>query len=97
MELPVEIGRVCYSRSGRDQGKYFVIIGLLDDEEYVLIADGGVRKIGKPKKKKRKHLILKPIVLELIRDKFLNGQKVFDAELKSAIINTGYVTQKEEE
>lgn len=94
--ISASLGRICYSKSGRDKGKYFVIVGIVD-AEHVLIADGGIRKLNKPKKKKLKHLNLKPMVLQSIGEKLEDGRKVFDAELKSAIINTGYVTQKEEE
>lgn len=93
--LTADVGRVCLSRAGRDRGRYFVITEVVDSN-YVLIADGVVRKLNKPKKKKIKHLSLKPIVLDGIAQKFQDGTKVFDAELKSAIINTGLITQKEE-
>ena len=93
--MPACIGRMCLSRSGRDKGRYFMITGIVD-EEYVWIADGVMRKLAKPKKKKLKHLSLKPVVLEAIAEKLEDGRKVFDAELKSAIINTGLIIQKEE-
>lgn len=84
---PVEIGRVAVSRSGRDEGRAFLIIELLD-EPYVLIADGALRRLKKPKKKKLKHLDLQPVVLEGIGEKLKQGSKVFDAELRSALKNT---------
>ncbi len=93
--LPVCIGRMCLSRSGRDKGRYFMIVEVVDSA-YVLVADGVMRKLAKPKKKKLKHLGLKPVVLEEIAEKLQEGKKVFDAELKSAIINTGLIIQKEE-
>lgn len=93
--ISAEIGRVCYSKRGRDQGRYFVIVDVIDDN-YVLIADGVMRRLNKPKKKKLKHLSLKPIVIESIANKLKASEKVFDAELKSAIINTGLVAQKED-
>ena len=89
------VGRVAYSKKGRDRGRYYMITSVID-ENYVLIADGVLRKLAKPKRKKLKHLSLKPIVLEGIADKINNNTKVFDAELKSAIINTGLVAQKED-
>ena len=46
---------VATSLAGRDKGRKFVIVGVLDDE-HVYIADGKMRKIEKPKKKKLKHL-----------------------------------------
>jgi len=86
---------MCLSKSGRDKGRYFVITQVIDDN-YVMIADGVVRKLAKPKKKKLRHLSLKPVVLDVIGEKLESNKKVFDAELKSAIINTGLITQKEE-
>lgn len=84
---PVEIGRVVISRSGRDQGRAFLIVAILE-EPYVLIADGALRRLRQPKKKKLKHLDLQGIVLEGIGEKLKQGTKVFDAELRSALKNT---------
>jgi ribosomal protein L14E/L6E/L27E len=47
------IGRVVYSKAGRDKDKHFVIVGILNTD-FVYIADGSLRKITKPKKKKDK-------------------------------------------
>lgn len=95
-EIPAVVGRVCLSRSGRDKGRYFMVTEVLN-QDYVMIADGVMRKLAKPKRKKIRHLRMKPIVLDVIGGKLQEGKKVFDAELKSAIINTGLVAQKEEE
>ncbi len=53
------IGRLVVSLAGRDKGCICAIVGYPDDEGYVLVADGKVRKVEKPKKKKLKHI--KPI------------------------------------
>ena len=37
--LPMEIGRVVLSRQGRDAGRCFVVLQVVDDQ-YVLMADG---------------------------------------------------------
>ena len=84
---PIEKGRVCVSRSGRDKGRTFLIVEVLE-EPYVLIADGALRRLSKPKRKKVKHLELQETVLYGIRDKLTEGTKVFDAELRSALKNT---------
>lgn len=91
MDCPVEVGRVVFSKAGRDKGKYFIIVDIID-EQYVHISDGDLRRLSCPKKKKLKHLDIKPEVLEGIRDKLLNGKKVFDAELRSAIRALRYFT-----
>ena len=84
---PVETGRVVISKSGRDKGRPFLVVELLE-EPYVLIADGALRRLSKPKRKKVKHLELQETVLYGIRDKLTEGTKVFDAELRSALKNT---------
>lgn len=48
-------GSIAVSLAGRDKGRVFIIVGVLD-ENHVLIADGRKRKIEKPKRKKLKHL-----------------------------------------
>ena len=53
------LGQLVVSLAGRDKGCICAVVGIHDDEGFVLIADGKVRKVEKPKKKKLKHL--KPI------------------------------------
>lgn len=49
------IGKMVYSKSGRDEGRYFLIVGIIN-EDYVYISDGDLRPVERPKKKKVKHL-----------------------------------------
>ena len=77
-------GRLVRSKAGRDAGRYFVIIDVID-VNYVVIADGDLRRLSSPKKKKLKHLELRIDVLDSIAAKLDEGKKVFDAELRSAI------------
>ena len=51
-----DIGRLAVSKAGHDQGNVYVIIGA--DEAYVYLADGKIRTLEHPKKKKRKHVQL---------------------------------------
>ena len=92
--LSAEIGRICLSKSGRDKGRYFLVKEMIDNE-YVYIVDGMLRKLGKPKKKKIKHLDFKPEIVESIAKKFAEGQKVFDSEVRSAIYNSKYMSHLE--
>ena len=64
--FPMEVGRVVLSKAGRDKGHYFVVMEVLD-ECHVAIANGCQRKVDNPKKKKIKHLVAKPELLEEIR------------------------------
>ena len=64
-------GRLFVSLAGRDKGLVCTVVGMSDDEGYVLIADVKLRKIENPKKKKLKHL--KPIdCTPLTSDKLTN-------------------------
>lgn len=90
------IGRVVYSRQGRDAGRYYVIIKIVD-EQFVMIADGALRKLVKPKLKKLKHLDPKPMILEAIGEKLRNGNKVFDSEIRNALESLGLNTKQVEQ
>ena len=65
------LGQLFISLAGRDKDLICTVVGIPEDEGYVLIADGKVRKVENPKKKKLKHL--KPIDHErLSEDKLTN-------------------------
>lgn len=51
----LKLGQVVMSTQGRDAGRLFIVVGFAE-ENHVLICDGALRKIDKPKKKKVKHL-----------------------------------------
>ena len=53
--MGITAGEIVKSRAGRDAGRYFVVKEIIDDS-YVLIVDGSLRKLEKPKKKKVKHV-----------------------------------------
>jgi len=75
------IGRVVYSKQGRDSKKDFIVIGVINND-YVYIADGSLRTVEKPKKKKVKHLIFTDRIAEEIRDLVLNGQMISNSKIK---------------
>ena len=47
--LSFEVGRVVLSRQGRDAGRFFIILQVVDDQ-FVMMADGLTRKLAHPKK-----------------------------------------------
>ncbi len=86
------IGRIVISRAGRDKGRAFLIVAEDPQQtEYVFVADGSLRKLARPKRKKRKHLNVQPAVADGIRSKLLEGKQVFDAEIRSCLRNLGYM------
>lgn len=94
--IDYSVGRVVYSRQGRDAGRYYVIVKV-QDEQFVFIADGALRKLCKPKLKKKKHLDPKPMVLESVREKLQNESKVFDSEVRNALESLGLNTKQVEQ
>jgi len=80
----VDIGQVVRSKAGRDKGKVFVVIGVVDDV-YVLIADGDYRRLDNPKKKKIRHLIVYKSVIEEIRNRIKNGDKINNAYIRKVL------------
>lgn len=79
-----EIGRLVYSKAGRDKNRYFVIVDVVD-EDYVLIADGDLRRIEKPKKKKIKHLNLLSKVIKPVKEKIENNENLTNKQLNKLL------------
>ncbi|KOA19878.1 hypothetical protein CLHOM_19670 [Clostridium homopropionicum DSM 5847] len=80
------IGKVVYSKAGRDSGRPFMILNILNDE-YVSIVDGELRKIEKPKKKKLKHLIVTKDVLEDIKELIISGENISNVLIRKCLVN----------
>ncbi len=80
-------GRVVYSTQGRDAGRYFIVLSVID-ESFVLMADGLTRKVDHPKKKKVKHLRMKPILVEVDGEKLPN-RHLQDSDLRTALAEHG--------
>lgn len=86
-----ELGTVVLSKAGRDKGRYFVVVGIADGQ-YVLLCDGDLRKLQSPKRKKLKHIAVKPVTLPSVKEKLERGAGVFDAEIRHGLEALGYLT-----
>lgn len=82
--METALGQIVYSRAGRDAGRKFVILDIID-ETYVLISDGDLRRIERPKKKKLKHLVLTEEVAEPLRERLVNKQKITNADIRKTL------------
>lgn len=57
------VGMLATSLMGHDKGKIYVIVE--ETKDAVVLVDGKLRPVGKPKKKKKKHIqLIKKVVLE---------------------------------
>ena len=82
------VGKIVYSISGRDKGKYLAVINC--DKNYVWVADGKERKLETPKRKNIKHI-------SLTADSFNPDQFKSNKSLKKAIaVYKDTVKSKEE-
>lgn len=74
---------IVVSAAGRDKGKYFTVVGVVD-ELYVLLCDGELRKIDKPKRKKIKHVKSTGLCSSLVKEKLISGEKITDSDIRNA-------------
>ena len=79
--MELSAGDIVYSLAGRDKDRIFIVLEVLD-ENYALLADGELRSVQKPKKKKIKHLKKTNITAELIKTKLDQKVKVTNTDLR---------------
>jgi len=78
------LGKVVISKSGRDMGKAFVVIGILN-ERFLLICDGDIRKIENPKKKNIRHLNFTSMQAHDVLEYLRKGEKPPNHVIKKSI------------
>ena len=79
----IKIGSFVKSNQGRDKDNIYIVKGIY--ARNVQLVDGNGKTIDKPKTKNIKHIDDMFEVNEKIAEKFKTNQKVFDAEIYSAI------------
>ena len=84
-----EAGCLVRSLAGHDKGNIFIIIK--EDAEYVYLADGRLRTVADPKRKKKKHVQISRICDEKLCEKLVNGGTVRDEEVKRFIKCNGRI------
>lgn len=80
----ITVGQVVKSRAGRDKGRIFLVVDIIDDQ-FVLVVDGDIRKLDNPKKKKLKHLIVYNTVLPELEYKVNNNHKINNAYIRKLL------------
>ncbi len=76
-------GQVVFSKSGRDKSLPFIVVDC--DEDYVYLADGRLRLLDKPKKKKKMHVQICNDIIEEIKTRLENGLYLNDADIRKAL------------
>ncbi|MCK8061535.1 MULTISPECIES: KOW domain-containing RNA-binding protein [unclassified Fusibacter] len=80
----LKIGQVVTSKAGRDKGRAFVIIEIVD-HEYVKVTDGDLRRIERPKLKKVKHLNVSHMILTEIEMILMEGKRLSNEMLRKSL------------
>lgn len=80
--LPVELGSIVISKAGRDQGRLFLVVAEVDDD-FVMVANGALRKMDRQKKKRRRHLKPTGTVVQAVRERLTEGRPIEDHELRT--------------
>ena len=83
MKPEIQPGRVVFSKKGRDKGRYFVVLYMVD-ADFVMMTDGNTRKLDHQKKKRRKHLCACPFEAPALLEKLAAGQ-LKDSDVRSAL------------
>lgn len=90
----IALGQIVHSKAGRDKNRYFIVVGVIDDD-YVLVADGQLRKIDSPKKKKIKHLVFHNKYDTNVQRMLEKNEKISDVYLKKSLESMGLLHNKE--
>ncbi len=82
--MSIALGQIVVSLAGRDAGKKFVVVRVIDNL-FVEVSDGDLRRIENPKKKKVRHLKATDDRVENLAEKLRSGNRVTNAELRKAL------------
>jgi ribosomal protein L14E/L6E/L27E len=81
--MEISVGSVVRSKAGRDKGDDFIVLAV--EGNYAYLANGELRKVDTPKKKKLKHIQGSAKVSEFIVNKLQNVGKVTNSEVRKAL------------
>ena len=78
------VGMFAVSKAGHDKGQMYIIIK--EEGDFVYLADGRLKTIESPKKKRKKHLQpVKKGMDEALAERLKSGNTVYNEEIKYAI------------
>ena len=85
-------GMLATSKAGHDKDTVYIIVK--EENEYVYVSDGRLKTLENPKKKNKKHIqIIKKEADDMLREKLINGQHIYNEEIRKAI--GGFICQRQ--
>lgn len=86
------VGMFATSRAGHDRDTVYIIVR--EEKEYVYVSDGRLKTLENLKKKNKKHIqIIKKEADDILKEKLINGQHIYNEEIRKAI--GGFVCQRQ--
>ena len=73
--------------AGRDAGKLFFVLDV--EGEFLLLADGKTRRLERPKRKKRRHVVFQARFDCRTAEKIRSGEKLANSELRKTLAQFG--------
>lgn len=80
----VRSGQLVQSRQGRDQNRWYLVLGR-DDDGFVYVTDGEKRSVGRPKRKNPKHLLVWDHVDDEVSRTCAQGGSPSDAQVRETL------------
>lgn len=77
-------GQVVFSKCGRDKSKPFIVFDF--DDQFLYLVDGHLRKIQKPKKKKKIHVQVVNKIDPDIKQKLEKSSYILDSDIRKALL-----------
>lgn len=85
-------GMLATSKAGHDKDTVYIIVK--EENEYVYVSDGRLKTLENPKKKNKKHIqIIKKEADDMLREKLISGQHIYNEEIRKAI--GGFICQRQ--
>lgn len=81
--MELKRSNIVVSLAGRDQGRLFFVMEI--EPNFVYLADGRMRKVEEPKKKKCKHVAFVSEGSSALSQKIRAGEKVSNSEIRRAL------------
>ena len=73
--------------AGRDKGKLFFVMDVEDN--FLLLADGKTRRLERPKRKKRRHVVFQARIDCRTTEKIRSGDRLTNSELRKTLAQFG--------
>ena len=87
MAMDIARSDIVRATAGRDKGKVFFVLAVEGD--YLLLADGKNRRLERPKRKKRKHVVFQARFDCRTAEKIRDGEKLSNSELRKTLAQFG--------